>query len=98
MKKFIEDFIHKQTSWFAKQSWIPQWLRESNRESHFIISIYASLILTIIFSLGLGLGMEYKDKMHNDNWDNLDLLATILGGVVGQIIQIIIILIAILFL
>lgn len=32
-------------------------------------------------------GMEFKDKSYGDKWDWLDFLATILGGLVGQIIQ-----------
>lgn len=34
-----------------------------------------------------GAGMEFKDKSYGDKWDWLDFLATILGGLVGQIIQ-----------
>lgn len=37
--------------------------------------------------LGLAAGMEFKDKSYGDKWDWLDFLATILGGLVGQIIQ-----------
>lgn len=33
------------------------------------------------------LGMEFKDKSYGDKWDWFDFLATILGGLVGQIIQ-----------
>nr|DAK84070.1 MAG TPA: hypothetical protein [Caudoviricetes sp.] len=31
--------------------------------------------------------MEFKDKSYGDKWDWLDFLATILVGLVGQIIQ-----------
>lgn len=36
---------------------------------------------------GLAAGMEFKDKSYGEKWDWLDFLATILGGLVGQIIQ-----------
>lgn len=92
MKEKLRIFFDKQIIWFENLKWIPNWLKESNRSAHLIISIYTSLILTLLFSLGLGMGMEFKDEAHGGKWDNLDLLATIIGGVIGQIIQTIIIL------
>ena len=35
-------------------------------------------------------GMEFKDKAYGGKWDWLDLLATILGGIVGQMLQLLI--------
>ena len=67
------------------------WILESNRQKHFLYAIPCAIMLTILFVLGLAIGMEFKDKLYSNKWDWLDLLATILGGIVGQIIQTLII-------
>lgn len=67
------------------------WILESNRQKHFIYAMPCALLLTILFVLGLAIGMEFKDKLYGNKWDWLDLLATILGGIVGQIVQLLII-------
>lgn len=66
------------------------WLTESNRQKHFLYAIPCALLLTLLFVGGLAVGMEFKDRAHGGNWDWLDLLATILGGVVGQVLQLVI--------
>lgn len=38
------------------------WLTESNRLKHLIYAIPCSMIGTILFVLGLALGMKFKDK------------------------------------
>lgn len=63
------------------------WITESNRQKHFWYAIPCGFLLTILFVAGLAAGMEFKDKSYGDKWDWLDFLATILGGLVGQIIQ-----------
>lgn len=63
------------------------WITESNRLKHFLYAIPCAIILTILFVGGLAAGMEFKDKAHGGVWDWLDLLATILGGIVGQMLQ-----------
>jgi len=68
------------------------WLTESNRMKHFLYAIPIGLILTILCVIGVAGGLEFKDKQYGNKWDWLDFIATILGGLVGQIIQIIIIL------
>lgn len=35
--------------------------------------------------------MKFKDRAYGGKWNWLDLLATILGGIVGQILQILLI-------
>jgi hypothetical protein len=35
--------------------------------------------------------MEFKDKQYGNRWDWLDFLATVLGGIVGQALQVLII-------
>lgn len=66
------------------------WITESNRLKHFLYAIPCALFLTILFVGGLAVGMEFKDKAHGGAWDWLDILATILGGIVGQILQVLI--------
>ena len=68
------------------------WLTESNRQKHFIYAIPIGLVFTILCVLGVASGLEFKDKKYGNQWDWLDWIATILGGLVGQLIQIIIIL------
>ena len=71
------------------------WLRESNRDKHFLYAIPIGFIFTILCVLGVASGMEYKDKLKGGIWDWNDWLATILGGLVGQLLQILIILLII---
>lgn len=63
------------------------WLKESNRDKHFLYAMPAAFFGTILCVIGLGVGMEFKDKQYGNKWDWLDLLATILGGLIGQICQ-----------
>ena len=67
------------------------WILESNRPKHFLYAIPCAFVLTILFVTGLASGMEFKDKAYNNKWDWLDWLATILGGIIGQILQFLII-------
>lgn len=67
------------------------WITESNREKHLLLAIPCALILTLIFVLGLASGMEFKDKQYGNKWDWLDWIATIIGGIIGQVLQLIII-------
>lgn len=68
------------------------WLTESNRQKHFLYAIPVGFLFTILCVLGVASGMEFKDKQYGNQWDWLDWTATMLGGLVGQLIQIIIIL------
>lgn len=68
------------------------WILESNRKKHFLYAILAAYLLTILFAAGLAFGMEFKDKQYGNSFDWLDILATLLGGLVGQILQILAIL------
>ena len=81
------------------------WFLESNRWKHFVLAIPEGFLLTIFFAAGCGTGMEVKD-CHYDPvnagkpiyewsfraWDWLDWISTFLGGLVGQVLQILIIL------
>lgn len=68
------------------------WLKESNRIKHLLYAIPISFIFTILAVLGCAFGMEFKDKTHGGKFDWLDIAATMIGGLVGQILQIVIIL------
>ena len=56
------------------------WLTESNRLKHLIYAIPCSIIGTILFVLGLALGMEFKDKEYSNKFDWLDIASTCIGG------------------
>lgn len=69
------------------------WITESNRMKHFIYAIPIAYLFTILMVVGLSSGMEFKDKSYGNKWDWLDWLATILGGLIGQILQVLTLLI-----
>lgn len=71
------------------------WLIESNRQKHFLYAIPIGLIFTILCVLGIASGMEFKDRQYGNKWDWLDWIATIVGGLIGQILQILIIILLI---
>ena len=64
------------------------WLLKSNRQKHFLYAIPIGFILTILCVIGIASGLEFKDTQYGGKWDWLDWLATILGGIVGQVLQI----------
>ena len=68
------------------------WLKESNRIKHLICAIPIGLIFTILAVLGCAFGMEFKDWQYKGKFDWLDIAATMIGGAIGQILQIILIL------
>lgn len=68
------------------------WLKESNRLKHFLYAMPIGFLFTVLCVLGVASGLEFKDKQYGNQWDWLDWLATMLGGMVGQLLQIIIIL------
>ena len=69
-----------------------KWLNESNRIKHLFYAIPIGLVFTILAVLGCAFGMEFKDKQYGNKFDWLDIAATLIGGIIGQVIQIIIIL------
>ena len=79
------------------------WLRESNRWKHLVGILIVSLIGTLLMGVGCIGGMEFKDVHHANGdrpmrewsweaWDWLDVLAGLIGGAIGQGLQILIIL------
>lgn len=69
------------------------WLKESNRPKHLLYAIPIGLVFTILAVLGCAFGMEFKDKQYGGKFDWLDIAATMIGGAIGQLIQMVIILI-----
>ena len=69
------------------------WLKESNRQKHLLYAIPIGLIFTILAVIGCAFGMEFKDREYGNKFDWLDIAATMIGGTIGQLLQIIIILI-----
>ena len=69
------------------------WLKESNWQKHLLYAIPIGLVFTILAVLGCAFGMEFKDKEYGNKFDWLDIAATMIGGAIGQLLQIIIILI-----
>ncbi len=66
------------------------WITKSNRQKHFKYAVLCGFVGTFLFALGVGMGMEYKDHVYGNKWDWLDLVATALGGLLGQAIQILV--------
>ena len=71
------------------------WLEESNRIKHLLYAIPIGFILTILAVIGCAFGMEFKDKQYGGNFDWLDISATMIGGLIGQILQLILLFIII---
>lgn len=71
------------------------WLKESNRQKHLLYAIPIGFICTILAVIGCAFGMEFKDKQYGGKFDWLDIAATMIGGAIGQILQIILILLLI---
>jgi hypothetical protein len=57
---------------------------------HLLYAIPAGVLLTILFVAGLAAGMEFKDCAYGNKWDWLDIAATLIGGVIGQVIQVVV--------
>lgn len=68
-----------------------KWLRESNRPRHILYGFLGALIGTLLFAVGLAIGKEYGDKAWGGEFDWLDISATLIGGIAGQIVQLLII-------
>lgn len=71
------------------------WLKESNRTKHLLYAIPIGFVFTILAILGCAFGMEFKDKQWGGKFDRLDIAATMIGGAIGQLLQVILILLLI---
>ena len=72
-----------------------KWLKESNRIKHLLYAIPIGLVFTILTVLGCAFGMEFKDRQYGNSFDWLDVAATMIGGAIGQVLQIILIMLII---
>lgn len=68
-----------------------KWLEESNRLKHLFYTIPCALLFTILFGIGLNIGMEFKDQQYGGKFDWLDIAAGTIGAFIGQAIQLLII-------
>ncbi|MBQ4388028.1 MAG: hypothetical protein II822_10555 [Prevotella sp.] len=64
---------------------------DKTRWQHFAWAIPIGAVLTILCVLGVASGMEFKDMKYGNAWDWKDWLCTMLGGTVGQMVQLLII-------
>lgn len=67
------------------------WFLESNRWKHFLYAVPVGFVFTILCVLGLATGMEFKDKLCGGKYDWIDWLSTMLGGIIGQAMQLFVI-------
>ena len=63
------------------------WLKESNRLEHLRYGYITACYLSVLFTIGCAVGMEFKDWQYGGKFDFLDIAATALGGILGQIVQ-----------
>ena len=80
-----------------------KWLLESNRWKHLVGIFVVSMFGTLLMGVGCIGGMEFKDVHHENGddipirqwlwsaWDWVDVAAGMIGGVLGQALQILII-------
>ena len=63
------------------------WFAKSNRWKHFALAVPVGFFLTVLCAVGCASGMEFKDRQWGGQWDWLDWLCTVAGGIVGQALQ-----------
>lgn len=67
------------------------WISKSNRLKHLLYAIPIGFVGTILMVFGVAAGMEWKDHQWGGRFDWLDFFATMIGGIIGQLIQLLII-------
>ena len=68
-----------------------QLFTDRTRWQHFCYAIPIAIVFTILCVLGVATALEFKDKQWGGLWDWKDWFCTMLGGVVGQLVQLTII-------
>lgn len=68
------------------------WLKESNRYKHLIGGIILGLIALDVYSMVMlsfctGAALEYKDKVHGNKWDWIDLSVTMIGAIISYYLK-----------
>ena len=61
---------------------------DKTRWQHFALAIPIALVFTILCVLGVATALEFKDKQWGGKWDWQDWLCTMIGGAVGEAMQI----------
>ena len=64
---------------------------DPTRRKHFFYAIPIGAVFTILCVLGVATALEFKDKQWGGKADWKDWLCTMMGGAVGQVIQLLII-------
>lgn len=59
------------------------WWKASNRWEHLVYAIPCGVVLGWEFTVGLAVGMEFKDKLWGGKPDFIDYFLTCLGGLIG---------------
>lgn len=59
------------------------WWKESNRWKHLVYAIPCGVVLGWEFTVGLAVGMEFKDKLWGGKPDFIDYILTCAGGLIG---------------
>lgn len=61
---------------------------DNTRFQHFWVGIQTAAVFTILCTLGAMTAAEYKDEAHNGKWDWKYWTCGMIGGIIGQAIQI----------
>lgn len=64
-----------------------EWLLESNRSLHILFGLAVAIPFSLLAALGAALAFETKDVQRGGRWDWLDFAATLIGGLLGQLLQ-----------
>lgn len=59
------------------------WWKASNRWKHLVYAVPCGVVLGWEFTVGLAVGMEFKDKLWGGKPDFIDYFLTCLGGLIG---------------
>lgn len=59
------------------------WWKASNRWKHLVYAIPCGVVLGWEFTIGLAVGMEFKDKLWGGKPDFIDYILTCAGGLIG---------------
>ena len=68
-----------------------EWFKKSNRDKHFIYAVPIGFFFTILCVLGVATALEFKDYQYCRMYDWNDWLSTMLGGLFGQVLFLILI-------
>jgi hypothetical protein len=61
---------------------------DKTRWQHFLYAIPIAFVFTFLCTLGVAFALEFKDYKWGGKWDWKDLICTLLGGLVGQGLQV----------